>query len=89
MPLHNGFALYFGGGIFLSSYDYGPYRYKIDGVWYVERRGIPYFGIEGVLGADYYIPNTPVVLGLDLRPRFFNVVYPYLWDAGLNVRYEF
>ena len=89
MPLRNNFYLYFGGGAFIGNYEYRPYVYRIEDRWYVFENGGPYFGIQGVFGCDYYFPNTQLVAGLDITPRFFNIVYPYFWDAGLNIRYRF
>lgn len=89
MPIKNNFYFYFGGGLFFSNYEYRPYYYKIDDKWYFYEHGGQYFGLEGVVGCDYYITKVPIVVGLDLRPRLFNVIYPYIWDTGLNVRYRF
>src|SRR5687767_2466730 len=49
IPLNKGFAFYFGGGGFISNYDYRPYYYKFDGKWYAVEGGAPYFGLEGVI----------------------------------------
>ncbi len=84
------FYLYFGGGIFAGNYGYRAYYYydDFDRRWYIgESR--TYVGLEAVIGADYYFRNAPLVAGLDLRPRFFKFIYPYPWDAGINVRYRF
>lgn len=86
--LKNGFSLYAGGGLFAGSYRNAYYYRRKDGFYRYEFSGT-YWGLEGVLGGDYKFENAPIMLGLDLRPRFVNFAYPYPWDAGLNVRYVF
>ena len=89
IPLNHNFYLYAGGGVFWGNYEYRPYYYKTGDKWYAYQDRSPYFGLVGVIGCDYYIPGIPVTAGVDMKPLFFNVVYPYFWDAGLNIRYRF
>jgi hypothetical protein len=86
--LKQGFSMYAGAGLFVGNYRNG-YYYKRDDKYYRYEFEGTYWGLEGVVGADYKFENAPVMLGLDLRPRFVHLMYPYPWDAGLNVRYVF
>jgi hypothetical protein len=86
-----GFFVFVGAGAFLGKYRYNQFYYRPDGAKYLEvtTAGGPYIGIETALGGDYYFKKAPIVLGIDIRPRFFQFVYPYLWDGGINIRYIF
>ncbi len=84
VPIDDNFAFFAGAGLFVMSYSERSYRYRLDGNDYLVKGYGPYAGIEAALGLDYNFSKVPLVIGLDIRPRF-----PYFWDAGLNVRYKF
>ncbi len=73
----NGLQWYVGTGIHFTMYNAGEFN------------GNSYFGVDGVLGLDYKIKNTPLNLSLDWQPSFdfggdtgFNGGF-----GGLGVRY--
>ena len=81
-PLGDGFVIYAGaGGYFAYSFDY---HHKEN---FVAVHAQP--GLEGIIGLDYYIANSPFNIGIDIRPRFYFLVFPYPWDGGLSFRYIF
>ena len=81
-PLNQGFVIYAGaGGYFAYSYDF----IHKENLVAVQAQ----LGLEGIIGLDYYIPNTPINIGDDLLPRFYFLVFPYPWDGGLSFRYIF
>jgi hypothetical protein len=86
--LNRGFSMYAGGGLFFDNYR-GSYSYRRNDKMYHYDFDGTYWGLEGIVGADYRFADAPVILGLDLRPRFISFSNPYPWDAGINVRYVF
>ncbi len=87
----NGFILYVGAGGFVAGNGRRAYYYNDpppfrDRDYYYYRS--PIFGVTGVGGIDYYIPRSPIVIGLDIRPRISFYGY-YPWDAGLSGRFIF
>jgi hypothetical protein len=81
--LGEGFVIYGGGGAYLA--DHAAYiLHRDDNNIIVSKFQA---GFEGVIGVDYYIPNVPVNVGFDIRPRIWYLVYPYPWDAGITIRY--
>ncbi len=81
-PLGQQFVLYAGaGGYFSYAFDYKEKTHLLT----VNSQ----LGLEGIVGVDYYIINTPFNIGLDIRPRFYYLVFPYPWDAGIAFRYIF
>jgi hypothetical protein len=81
-PIGQGFVLFVGGGAYVASRS----EYFRDEPLIVTTTQA---GFEGVAGIDFYIPNTPLNLGFDIRPRFGYLIYAYPWDAGVTLRYVF
>lgn len=88
LEMSNGFSAYLGAGPFLGSYNYNRYYYRFDGERYeaVTSSGT-ILGLETVIGCDYHFAKVPVAIGLDVKPRFFQFVYPDIWDIGVSARY--
>ena len=87
--LKNNFTVYGGGGLFISSLRVdGYYPYK-NGYYYRVVDSGPNWGIEGVGGIEYKFKEAPLIIGVDIRPRIWGVIYPNFWDGGVNLRYVF
>ena len=81
-PLGQNFVFYGGiGGYFSYAFDYHDKKHLFEAHSQV--------GLEGIIGLDYYIANTPINIGIDIRPRFNYLVYRYPWDGGITFRYVF
>jgi hypothetical protein len=89
IPIRNNFVFYYGVGLFAGNYysPYYPMDYMLYDGYYTYRRSVS-AGVEGMVDLEYLIPKTPLVVGLDLRPRILFLNYPFPWDAGLNIRYR-
>jgi len=79
----DGFVIFLGAGAFLA-FDADHY-YEPEPHYYWNHNA----GIETVVGLDYYIPKTPLNVGIDVRPRFAVINNPYPWDAAISFRYIF
>jgi len=47
------------------------------------------FGIDGILGLEYYIRDIPFTIGADIKPYFNIPRGGGFWDSALHVRYVF
>ena len=93
-----GLFWFFGGGAHFG----GGYRYEhwhnngggpLGGGGYYHEHDYVAFGIDGIFGIEFKIPDLPVTVGADVKP-FFDFVTdrdaPYgFWDSALSVRYVF
>ena len=80
----HGFVIYVGGGAYIANNGY-YYHYRRND--FIYSRTV--VGLEGVVGLDYYIPNVPLNVGIDIRPRFNYVIFAYPWDGGISISYVF
>lgn len=81
-----GFGAHFGTG----------YRYKVwkaTGSWtgYYEDKVYSVFGIDGIFGLEYKIPEIPLTVGVDVKP-FIEFATEQgiplsIWDGALTVRF--
>ena len=90
-----GFCWFYGAGAHFG----GGYRYEVwkhtgpgnSGYW--ENYRYSAFGIDGIFGLEYRIPDLPVTLALDVKPfvEFSNYNgYPFrFWDGAFTIRYVF
>ena len=79
----NGFELYFGFGAKVSS---RRYWHKDDDFEDTTMA----FGVDGVIGAEYFIPNVPVSFFVELDPYFEFVPVGWFWfDGGGGIRFNF
>ncbi len=91
-----GFFWFFGGGVHWG----GGYHYDhlhTDGTWwnsgYYHEHNYATFGIDGIFGIEFKIPDISVTVGVDVKPYVDFITdrdAPYgFWDSGLSVRYVF
>jgi hypothetical protein len=80
-------ALFYGAGAHLAYYDGGYYKNR-EGIEYLDNTFN--FGVDAILGIDYYEPNSSIDWSVDVKPMY-DFVNPGLrfWDACLSVRYAF
>ena len=88
-----GAGAHFGGGYRYSKWVYVHTGPGNSGYYELEEGRYATFGIDGILGMEYQIPDIPFTAGLDLRP-FFEISnykdYPFhFWDMALTLRYRF
>ncbi|MCJ8210375.1 hypothetical protein MUY27_11705 [Mucilaginibacter sp. RS28] len=75
---------YYGAGAHIGGIEAGTYDNKI----YYDRR--LKLGLDGVIGAEYLIPQSPIVIGVDLDPRIEVATGSVFSIApALNLRYTF
>ncbi|GAA4509880.1 MULTISPECIES: hypothetical protein [Sphingobacterium] len=84
------FHWYYGFGGSIGSYTYKAYTNK-DGVR-VDESSEMSLSIDGVVGLEYTIPNSPISLSLDVKPYFdflqestIRLIDP----IGFSIRYRF
>jgi hypothetical protein len=91
-----GMFWFFGGGVhFAGGYTYekwhstGPWVYQ----GYYEKYHYSAFGIDGIFGLEYKIPDIPFTVGVDIKPFIEFSNYggaPFnFWDGALSIRYVF
>ena len=83
VDLPGDFNLYYGGGahfINLRSYV---------GAWAGTRTSYNYFGLDGILGVEYEIPDYPLDVSIDIKPELNFSGYGFGWGSAFSVRYEF
>lgn len=79
-----GLRWYAGAGVFAGHFRL---KNKYMDAWegYYGKRSSTYFGMSGVLGAEYKIKNFPVAVSADWQPSFlFNSGY---YDSGFTAEY--
>jgi hypothetical protein len=83
-----GAGLHFGGG-----YSWSHWHGGVNGYWHEHHYSA--FGIDGILGIEYKIPDIPFTVGADIKP-FLDFVTdrdnPYgfgFWDGALSIRFVF
>lgn len=90
-----GLFWFFGGGAHFG----GGYRYEHfhpNNSWWggtYHTHNYVAFGIDGIFGLEFKIPDLPVTVGADVKPYFDFVTErdaPYgFWDSALSIRYVF
>ena len=80
----DGFDWYFGGGVSLGYWD-GWYKRNKNYPSEYYRDGEFYFGVSGIIGLEYTIPNVPLNFSVDFMPT----VGYHVWSPGgaLSIRY--
>jgi hypothetical protein len=84
-----GFRFYYGFGAHLGAVGAGYYkRFNGDNELYTSNQIL--IGADGVAGVEYVIPQSPIVVSLDLNPRLELATGPFFDIApGLGVKYCF
>lgn len=77
---------YYGGGAHLGAITAGTYN---DGRDYYANDRLK-IGVDGLIGLEYMVPKSPIVIGVDLDPRI-EFATGSVFDIGpaLNLRYAF
>lgn len=79
-----GLKFFYGGGAHFGGMDIGNH----DDRYYATRT--VKFGIDGLLGLEYKLPDTPVAISLDVDPRIeFVTGSAFDIAPGLGVKYTF
>lgn len=80
---------YYGAGVHIGAVGRGPYRrFNGDDEFYNDSHIL--FGVDGVLGLEYIIPQSPIAVSLDLNPRAELATGPFFDIApGLGLKYTF
>lgn len=77
---------YYGGGFHIGGIDKGTYN---DGRDYYDNKRI-LIGLDGVIGVEYTIPQTPISLSVDLDPRIeFATGSTFDLAPALGIKYSF
>jgi hypothetical protein len=93
-PTAPGLFWYYGGGVHLgfvnsdySYYDYYYKRHKHDGHEDLYDSNV-FFGADFILGLEYKFKDTPISLGLDIKPNVDIVpgFYGY-WEGAFTFRF--
>lgn len=80
----DGLRWYAGAGIFAGHFRLKN-KYMLAWEGYYHKRGSTYFGMSGILGAEYKIKNFPMAVSADWQPSFlFNSGY---YDSGFTSEY--
>lgn len=80
---------YYGAGAHIGAVGSGLYkRFGGDDELYTKSQIL--LGVDGVLGLEYTIPNSPIAVSLDLNPRVELATGPFFDIApGLGIKYTF
>jgi hypothetical protein len=80
---------YYGAGVHIGAIGSGLYRrYKGSDEYYNNSHIL--LGVDGVLGLEYVIPQSPIAVSLDLNPRAELATGPFFDIApGLGIKYTF
>lgn len=91
----DGLSLYLGGGAHFTFGGGRPYPYYVyynnEGRYYYYRYSYPGIGvgIDGVIGAEYRVPKTPLAFSLDVKPFFeinnVGIIYTAL-DPSVGIK---
>ncbi|MFD2864713.1 hypothetical protein [Mucilaginibacter antarcticus] len=80
---------YYGFGAHIGSAGQGIYRTFNGSDRFYERPQL-LLGLDGVVGLEYQIPETPIAVSVDLNPRIEVAKGPFLDLApGLGIKYTF
>lgn len=80
---------YYGFGAHIGSVGEGTYRTFNGNDRYYQRPQL-LLGVDGVVGLEYLIPETPIAISLDLNPRIEVATGPFVDLApGLGIKYTF
>jgi len=84
-----GFRFYYGFGAHVGAVGAGVYkRFDGDNRFYNDSQIL--LGVDGVIGLEYVIPNSPIAVSLDLNPRVELATGPFFDLApGLGIKYTF
>lgn len=84
-----GFRFYYGAGAHIGAVGAGYYkRFNGDNQLYTSNHIL--LGIDGIIGLEYVIPQTPIAVSLDLNPRVEIATGPFVDVApGLGIKYCF
>jgi hypothetical protein len=80
---------YYGAGAHIGAIGSGLYRrFNGDDEYYNNSHIL--LGVDGVLGLEYVIPQSPIAVSLDLNPRAEIATGPFFDIApGLGIKYTF
>ncbi|MDB5090254.1 MAG: hypothetical protein JWR09_4248 [Mucilaginibacter sp.] len=80
---------YYGAGAHIGAIGSGLYRrFNGDDEYYNHSHIL--LGVDGVLGLEYVIPQSPIAVSLDLNPRAELATGPFFDIApGLGIKYTF
>ncbi len=80
---------YYGAGAHIGAVGSGLYRrFNGDDEYYDDSHIL--LGVDGVLGLEYVIPQSPIAVSLDLNPRAELATGPFFDIApGLGIKYTF
>ncbi|RAU82642.1 hypothetical protein [Pontibacter arcticus] len=86
----SGLQWYYGLGGHLGFYE-GRYYYHKKHKRYDEHYhdNVVGFGIDGILGLEYYLKDIPFTVGADIKPYINIPSGGGYWDSALHVRYVF
>jgi hypothetical protein len=80
---------YYGAGAHIGAVGSGVYR-TIGGTSETYNRGQILLGVDGTIGLEYRIPQSPIAISLDLNPRVELAAGPFFDVApGLGLKYTF
>jgi hypothetical protein len=84
-----GLKFYYGAGAHIGSEGAGVYQ-TFGGGNETYNTAHVLFGVDGVLGLEYKIPQAPIAISLDLNPRAELATGPFFDIApGLGLKYTF
>jgi hypothetical protein len=85
----SGLKFYYGAGAHIGSEGAGVYQ-TFGGGNETYNSAHVLFGVDGVLGLEYKIPQAPIAISLDLNPRAELATGPFFDIApGLGLKYTF
>ncbi|MFD1166713.1 hypothetical protein ACFQ2C_13965 [Sphingobacterium daejeonense] len=90
MPLYNDFTWFWGFGGSVGSYTHKAYT-NAQGDRFDKYYKLA-LSIDGIVGAEYKIPQAPLALSLDIKPYFDFLEESgfRIWDGvGFSIRYTF
>ncbi len=81
---------FYGAGAHLGAINSDKYYRRYAGEKYYYNNNGLLFGVDGILGAEWKIPDIPFALSLDLHPRIELLKGPFLdLEPAVTVRYTF
>ncbi|WP_426668995.1 hypothetical protein ACPPVU_22575 [Mucilaginibacter sp. McL0603] len=83
-----GFRFYYGFGAHIGAIGAGYYKRYGHDEFYNSSQIL--LGVDGVIGLEYVIPQSPIAVSLDLNPRLELATGPFFDLApGLGIKYAF